>query len=147
MTDRLHEIRRAVQNISTTAPSTNDSDLMWFKPDRGSPNYYRLVRTDFDGGEEGYDVWMETDASFDTAGHLQVRCEVICFELGVRVQRDQETIFGTGFDGYDQPREQAFLNNVHHYEQQAQDAIDEFAETAKLWAEHELMNPNLPQAA
>lgn len=137
--NRLHEIKRAVTDLSTVAPSTDHSDLMWFKPDRGSPDYYRLVPRE--GYEErgGYDVWMETDARFDRAGILQVSCEVVLYELAGYAERERTRVFGDGFDGYDQPREQMFLLNLHHYEQQARDVVEEYAATAELWAEHELL--------
>lgn len=142
---RLHKIQRAVRDISTNAPTTDNRDLMWFKPDRGSPDYYRLVPRD--GLEErgGYDVWMETEAGFDRAGHMQIRCDVVLYDLSIHDERMRETVFGRGFDGYDQPREQAFLNNVHHYERQAREHVQDFAETAEVWASHELVDQPDPE--
>lgn len=131
---RLHDIRAAVNDISTTIPDDPDGGAFWFHPDRGHTDYYRLADDD---AEPRYDIWLVTEADFDKAGFMQVEIAVAFYNCELDYMDSREVIVGNAFDGYDQPREQMFLLNLHHYEQQAREKVEKFASWAEAGLESE----------
>lgn len=123
---RLHEIRAAVRDLSAPNPAEEPPAGFWHKPDRGSPDYNRLVI----GGEPTFDVWLETEAEFNRAGFLDVRAEVVFHNVELRREVDRKTVFDREFTGNDQPREQCFLLNMPTYADQIGEAVQAFAERA-----------------
>jgi len=98
----------------------------WHKPDRGSDDYYRLVVDD----EPRYDVWVTTEVTRKRHGALSVRVEVVLYDVVLRVEHDSSIVVSKAFDGY-QPREQAFLMNVHTYEKKTKETVEKYCR----WAE------------
>lgn len=129
MGTRLNNIRSAVtEPISTEQPHTDMADSMWWKPERGDPNYYRLTVNN----EPRFDVWVEQSATWDKAGYLNVSIEVVLYNVSIHHEPCRETIVSQTFSGYDQPREQAFLNNMVHYSNQVRETVEAFCETAEM---------------
>jgi hypothetical protein len=132
MLNRQQKIRSIVSDYSLIAPSTDLDDMFWHPPDRGSPNYYRLVYK----SEPIFDVWLEADTHREKFGGLRVKIKVKLFDV-VHHYLDSETlVYAETFDGY-QPIEQAFLLNSHHYQQQAREIAEEYFEMAEFQAANE----------
>lgn len=132
--ERQRKIRDRVESMSVQRPDDPDEGL-WYGI-RDDPNYYRFTHPDT--ADEGplYDVWLHTETRRNKLGALEVTIEVVQFDCRAYCRTFEQTIFSGTFDGY-QPTEQAFLLNAHKYEQQAQDAFDDFVAEVEYWVHHD----------
>jgi hypothetical protein len=119
-----NEIIEGVESLSASCPEVSDNGGYWFKPERGSPNYFRYVDGD---GESRYDVYLETDVS--RSWGLDVKAKVCLYDVKGCHMVDEEEIFDFHFNDY-HPEEQAFINNIIHYQHRVEEAVQRQAETA-----------------
>lgn len=132
--ERLRRIRDAVTALSTASPSTENPDICWYLVDRCNPNYYQLGRMS-ESPDPLYDVWADIGAEIDTDGHVHVSATVVLYDIRADHQELTHTIFDEEFDGYNQPLEQTFLNNIGTYQEQLQQRINDAVETAEALTE------------
>lgn len=128
---RHREIQQAVEGLSTPRVTTDNSELLWFFPSRESQDYHRLAAMDEDIDEPFIDVYLDKTVKRRN-GVIQIEASVVLYPARGQYTVAEEDIFAWTFDGYDQPREQAFLLNVPTYQQQINDAVERFVETAEL---------------
>jgi hypothetical protein len=125
MNNRQQKIVEALDQLSMPEPPDVD-DGLWYC-DRTSPDYWRYSVPDVDGPAK--DVWLETEVGRDNAGVLQVRADVVLFDIQGLFELERRAIVSQQFDGH-QPREQAFILNAPTYQQQINDGAIEFYEQA-----------------
>ena len=129
---RLQKIKRAVESITTSHPKSDLDDYFWFKPSRSHPQYYGLASTDKDIEGHLYAVDVDTKASFNRAGFLEVSATVTLYNAYYQHTVYEEQIFAKEFTGNYQPPEQAFLNNFHHHENNISEELETAVKTAEM---------------
>lgn len=118
-----NEIIEGVESLSAPCPEAPDSGGFWL-PDGGSPNYFRYVDEE---GEVRYDVYLETDVSRSYT--LEVSANVCLYDVQGRILIEEEEVFQFTFNDY-HPEEQAFINNIIHYQHRVEEAVQRQAEMA-----------------
>lgn len=134
---KVSEVESLVNDLSIPSPDADSSDVFWFKPDRGSPNYFRLVPSE-DGYEDYYyDVWVEADLSIDKAGVYSFTMEVVIYNGRLEHRMDDEDIANLSFEMDEGSRIQTIINNWETaYRKNAKETVEEYAD----WAENQLLD-------
>ena len=135
---KLSRIRTLIDDFRVPEPDTDDPRVLWFRPARDSPNYFRAVpNTDTAAtDEEYYDVWVEAKSSTDRAGVYHLTIEVGIYDGQLDYQQDETTIADLAVGSDQQSTLQTILNNWEAvYTEQAVDKFGEYVE----WAEHDLL--------
>jgi len=129
-TERLRRIRDTVTTLTTNCPSTDETGLCWYRVHREDPNYYQLGQMT-DDTNPLYNVWANVQAEFDTDGNLHVSATVVLYDIQTEYKEMTYTVFDEEFDGYNQPIEQMFLNNMPAYQEQLQKRVEDAVEIAE----------------
>lgn len=129
---KVEQIRGLLDDLTLRPPDDPDG-LMWFKPDRGSPNYFRLVPMEDDLPDHLYfDVWVETDLSTDKAGINHFSMEAVLFSGPGSYRMEERELASLSFGYNEVSTQQTILNNWEPaYKKRARDAIADFAEQAE----------------